>query len=79
MAPGNNFYSSRSRVMLSSFAYALVDGLLRRRLDATEHSRLRFDTLRRRLIKITARVGVKYRQVVFYLCSHCPPRIAFNQ
>jgi len=75
----SSFSANQFRVMLSSFAYVLVDGLRRLALSATKHSRLRVDTIRLRLIKIAARVGVTHRRVVFHLCSHCPYASLFNQ
>lgn len=64
--------ANQFRLMLSSLAYVLVDGLRRLALSGTEHSRLRVDSIRLRLFKIAARVQVTCRRVVFRLCSHCP-------
>jgi hypothetical protein len=75
----SSFSANQFRVMLSSFAYVLVDGLRRLVLSGTKHSRLRVDTIRLRLIKIAARVSVTHRRVVFHLCSHCPYASLFNQ
>lgn len=66
------FMANQFRLMLSSFAYVLVDGLRRLALPGTEHARLRVDTIRLRLFKIAARVQVSFRRVVFHLSSHCP-------
>ncbi|TWT74715.1 Transposase DDE domain protein [Planctomycetes bacterium CA13] len=66
------FMANQFRLMLSSLAYVLVDGLRRLALSGTEHSRLRVDSIRLRLLKIAARVQVTSRRVVFHLCSHCP-------
>ncbi|WP_372896437.1 IS1380 family transposase [Stieleria sp.] len=75
----SRFAANRFRLMLSSFAYVLLDGLRRLGLSATKHSRLRVDTIRLRLLKIAARVRVTCRRVVFHLCSHCPWEPLFNQ
>ena len=66
------FMANQFRLLLSSFAYVLVDGLRRLALSGTEQSRLRVDTIRLRLFKIAARLRVTARRVVFHLCSHCP-------
>lgn len=68
----SRFMANQFRLMLSSLAYVLVDGLRRLGLSGTEHARLRVDTIRLRLFKIAARVKVTCRRVVFQLCRHCP-------
>jgi hypothetical protein len=73
------FMANQFRLMLSSLAYVLVDGLRRLALSGTEHSRLRVDSIRLRLFKIAARVKVTCRRVVFHLCSHCPSAALFDQ
>lgn len=72
------FMANQFRLMLSSFAYVLVDGLRRLGLKGTEQARLRVDTIRLRLFKIAARVRVTVRRVVFHLCSHCPTAQLFD-
>lgn len=67
-----HFLANQFRLLLSSFAYVLVDGLRRLGLKGTEQARWRVDTIRLRLFKIAARVRVTARRVVFHLCSHCP-------
>lgn len=73
------FLANQFRLMLSSFAYALVDGLRRLGLRGGEHARLRVDTIRLRLFKIAARVRVTARRVVFHLSSHCPSADLFDR
>lgn len=68
----SRFMANQFRLMLSSFAYVLVDGLRRLGLSGTAQARWRVDTIRLRLFKIAARVKVTCRRVVFHLCSHCP-------
>jgi hypothetical protein len=75
----SNFMANQFRLMLSSLAYVLVDGLRRLALSGTEHSRLRVDSIRLRLFKIAARVKVTCRRVMFHLCSHCPSAELFDQ
>jgi hypothetical protein len=72
------FMANQFRLMLSSFAYVLVDGLRRLGLSGTNQSRWRVDTIRLRLLKIAARVRVTCRRVVFHLSSHCPSEAIFN-
>ena len=73
-----SFMANQFRVLLSSFAYVLVDGLRRLGLRDTEHARLRVDTIRLHLFKIAARVRVTCRRVTFHLCSHCPTAALFT-
>jgi hypothetical protein len=74
----SRFIANQFRVMLSSFAYVLVDGIRRLALQGTKHAKSRTDTIRLRLFKIAARVRVTARRVVFHLCSHCPSIALFN-
>ena len=72
------FMANQFRLMLSSFAYVLVDGLRRLGLSGSVQSRWRVDTIRRRLLKIAARVRVTCRRVVFHLSSHCADQAVFG-
>ncbi len=72
------FRANQFRLLLSSFAYVLVDGLRRLGLKDTPQARLRIDTIRLRLLKIAARVRVTARRVVFHLASHCPYQALFE-
>ena len=72
------FMANQFRLMLSSFAYVLVDGLRRLALAGTKQARLRVDTIRLRLLKIASRVRVTCRRVVFHLASHCPSEELFH-
>ncbi|TWU42645.1 transposase [Novipirellula artificiosorum] len=69
---GSPSLANQFRLMLSSFAYVLMDGLRRLGLSASEHARWRVDTIRLKLMKIAARVRVTARRVVFHLSSHSP-------
>lgn len=75
----SRFMANQFRLLLSSFAYVLVDGLRRLGLSGTEQARLRVDTIRLRLFKIAARVRVTCRRVVFHLSSYCPSKALFEQ
>lgn len=72
------FMANQFRLLLSSFAYVLLDGLRRLGLSDTKHSRWRVDTIRLRLLKIAARVRITCRRVVIHLASHCPSQDIFN-
>lgn len=72
------FIANQFRLLLSSFAYVLVDGLRRLGLQGTKQERWRVDTIRLRLIKIASRVCVSSRRVVFHLASHCPSASVFE-
>ena len=63
----SKFVANQFRLLLSSFAYVLVDGLRRIGLSGTSGSRWRVDTIRLRLLKISARVVSSVRRVVFHL------------
>jgi hypothetical protein len=74
----SKFMANQFRLMLSSFAYVLLDGVRRLGLTGTKQSRWRVDTIRLRLLKIAARVRVTFRRVVFHLASHCPSQPIFD-
>ena len=67
-----DFMANQFRLMLSSFAYVLVDGIRRMALKGTEAARRQVNTIRLRLFKIAARVQVTVRRVMFHLASSCP-------
>ena len=67
-----DFMANQFRLLLSSFAYVLVDGIRRMALKGTEAARWQVNTIRLRLFKIAARVQVTVRRVVFHLASSCP-------
>ena len=73
------FQANQFRLLLSSFAYVLLDGLRRLGLASTSAPRMRVDSIRLKLIKIAARVRVSCRRIRFHLCSRCPAKDLFNQ
>jgi hypothetical protein len=73
-----DFVANQFRLLMSSFAYVLIDGLRRLALQGTAQARWRVDTIRLRLFKIAARVRVTCRRVVFHLSSHCPSAPVFE-
>ncbi|QEG41917.1 IS1380 family transposase [Roseimaritima ulvae] len=74
----SRFVANQFRLMLSSFAYVLLDGVRRLGLSDTKAARLRVDTIRLRLLKIAARVRVTSRRVVFHMASHCPSEALYE-
>ncbi len=72
------FVANQFRLLLSSFAYVLTDGLRRLGLAGSVQSRWRIDTIRLRLLKIAGRVRVSHRRVEFALASGCPAAGVFN-
>ena len=75
----SSFLANQLRLLMSTFAYVLVDGIRRLALAGTEWSNIRADTIRLRLIKIAARVRLTARRVVFHLASGCPFQSMFNR
>ena len=73
------FQANQFRLLLSSFAYVLLDGLRRLGLASTSAPRMRVDSIRLKLTKIAARVRVSCRRIRFHLCSRCPAKDLFNQ
>lgn len=73
------FVANQFRLLLSSLAYVLVDGLRRLGLCGSQQARWRVDTIRLRLFKIAARVRVTCRRVVLHLSSHCPSSPVFER
>jgi len=67
-----DFMANQFRLLLSSFAYVLVDGIRRMGLGGSEAARWQVNTIRLRLFKIAARVSVTCRRVIFHLASSCP-------
>jgi Transposase DDE domain group 1 len=74
-----DFIANQFRLLLSSFAYVLVDGIRRIGLQGTKAATWQANTIRNRLIKIAARVVVTCRRVVFHLASSCPYAEIFNR
>jgi hypothetical protein len=73
-----DFIANQFRLLLSSFAYVLVDGIRRIGLQGTEAAAWQVHTIRNRLFKIAARVVVTCRRIVFHLASSCPYASIFN-
>lgn len=74
----SHMLANQFRLLLSTFAYVLLDGLRRLALAGTEWATARCDTIRLRLIKIAARVVISARRVVYHLASGCPYQAMFH-
>ena len=74
----HDFLANQFRLMLSSFAYVLVQGLRRVALAGTEMEKAQVSTIRNKLLKVAARVRVSVRRVVFHLASSFPHQDIFR-
>ena len=74
----HRFVANQFRLLLSSAAYVLVQALRRTALAGTELARAQVGTVRRKLLKVAARVLVSVRRVVFHLASSYPHREVFQ-
>ena len=68
----HEFQANQFRLLLSTFAYVLIDALRRDYLQGTELERAQCSTIRLKLFKIAARVRVTVRRVWFHLSSSYP-------
>jgi len=68
----HDFQANQFRLLLSTFAYVLMDTLRRDYLKDTELAAAQCDTIRLKLFKIAARVRVTVRRVWFHLSSNYP-------
>jgi len=71
--------ANQLRLLMSSFAYLLLDGIRRLALSGTKAARWPVDTIRLKLVKVAARVVISVRRVMFHLCSNCPYQAEFKQ
>jgi hypothetical protein len=75
----HRFAANQFRLLLSSAAYLLVQGLRRTALAGTELAEAQVGTIRLKLLKVAARVAVSVRRVVFHLASSYPYRGLFER
>lgn len=73
-----DFQANQFRLLLSTFAYVLMDALRREYLKGTELERAQCSTIRLKLFKIAARVRVTVRRVWFHLSSSYPHQALFE-
>jgi DNA polymerase III delta prime subunit len=67
-----SFLANRFRLLLSSFAYVLIETLRRTTLAGTEMATAQCGTIRAKLFKIAAVVTVSVRRIKFALPTSCP-------
>jgi hypothetical protein len=73
------FLANQFRLLLSSFAYGLIETLRRTALADTELARAQVTTIRSKLLKIGAVVIVSVRRIVLRLSSAYPLQELFEQ
>lgn len=74
----HDFQANQIRLLLSTFAYVLMDALRREYLKGTELETAQCNTIRLKLFKIAARVRVTVRRVWFHLASSYPYQTLFQ-
>ena len=75
----HDFLANQFRLLLSSFAYVLVETLRRDHLADTELAQAQVSTIRLKLLKVAARVVTSVRRVVFHLSSSYPRQDLFRR
>jgi hypothetical protein len=71
--------SNQMRLWFSSVAYILLNELRRLGLEGTQLARARCDTIRLKLLKISAQIRVTVRRVWVHLASSYPYAVLFTQ
>jgi hypothetical protein len=74
-----SFAANQFRLLLSSFAYVLVETLRRVHLADTDLAQAQVNTIRLKLLKVAARVVVSVRRIVFHLSSSYPGAFLFRR
>jgi hypothetical protein len=74
----HDFQANQFRLLLSTFAYVLMDALRREYLKGTELANAQCDTIRLKLFKVAARVRVSVRRIWFHLSSSYPYQALFQ-
>jgi hypothetical protein len=75
----HDFLANQFRLLLSSFAYVLVETLRRDHLADTELAQAQVNTIRLKIFKVAARVVTSVRRVVFHLSSSYPQQDLFRR
>jgi len=75
----HDFVANQFRVLLSAFAYALVEHVRRTALAGTELARAQVPTIRTKLLKVGAVVRTSVRRVVLHLSASYPLADLFRQ
>ena len=74
----HDFLANQFRLLLSSFAYMLLEGLRRLGLMGTELARAQANTIRCKLLKVAARITLSVRRIVFHFASSFPQQELFR-
>lgn len=74
----HDFPANQFRLLLSTFAYVLMDTLRRDYLAGTELEKAQCDTIRLKLFKVAARVRTTVRRVWFHLSTSYPCQALFR-
>lgn len=72
------FVANQFRLLLSSFAYVLLQSLREKHLVATDLRHAQVNTIRLKLFKIAAQVTISVRRIVFHLPSSYPYKRPFH-
>ena len=75
----HDFLANQFRLLLSSFAYVLVETLRRDHLADTELAQAQVNTIRLKIFKVAARVVTSVRRVVLHLSSSYPGQDIFRR
>lgn len=74
-----DFLANQFRLLLSSFAYVLIETLRRDHLASTDLAQAQVDTIRLKLFKVAARVTTSVRRVVLHFSSSYPGQELFRR
>lgn len=74
-----DFAANQFRLLLSSFAYVLLETLRRIHLADTDLAKAQVNTIRLKVLKVAARVVVSVRRIVFHLSSSYPGEALFRR
>lgn len=75
----HDFLANHFRLLLSSFAYVLVETLRRDHLADTELAEAQVNTIRLKVLKVAARVVTSVRRVIFHCSSSYPHQDLFRR
>jgi hypothetical protein len=73
------WYANQFRLLLSSLAYILIEGMRRLALYGTEFARAQSSTIRLKLFKIGAVITMNTRCIRFLMSSNYPYQLIFNK
>ena len=73
-----SFRANQLRLLITSFAYVLVEGLRRRALQSTSLARATVGSIRLKLLKIGAQITLSVRRIKVAMASGCPYQREFR-